>query len=466
MFIEINRNSKISIKKQLYDALTYKILNKELKHGQKMPSSRQLSSQLSIARNTVTEIYDQLVAEAYLKTQQGKGTFVAKVGHCKLCCDDSCDKKEDHASLKEDCINLIAGKPDLSSFPLKSWHSAFRNVFEKGSISLYDYGDMLGYKPLRKSLVKYLKYHKGIYCGYEQIIITNGTKDALRLIGLSLKDKFSNIVIESPCVDFAESVFKSCKYNIISAHADKQGIIVNNLNTTTASLMYVSPAHQFPLGGTLPISRRQKLVEFVTTYNHIILEDDYDSEFRYKGAPVNSLYQLCSDNVIHLGTFSKTLCPSMRLGYIVIPQHLISDFKGYRYSAGNPPNTINQAILSELIINGFYENHIYKMTKVYKTKMKLISQKLHVSFGNNIEINGCALGLHISVEFKNVVFTENDKSIFIEEGIEVDLLKDYYWDRNQDKCNTLILGFGHLNLDDIEEAVNRLVKAIDIKSKS
>lgn len=462
MFIAIDRNSNISIKKQLYDALTFKILNKELSDGQKMPSSRQLASQLSIARNTVTEIYDQLVAEAYLVPKQGKGTFVAKVRDCKVNCQSETCTDDAPLPQNENVISLIAGVPDLNNFPKKAWQNAHRNIIKEKNANLYGYGNPYGHKYLRKSIAKYLKHHKGIHCTYQQIIITGGTKDALRMIALALNKDYKNVIIESPSVGFVQEIFKSCRNNIYPAKVDKQGIATNKLSMTTQSLLYVSPAHQFPYGGTLPIGRRQELVNYAKKHNHIILEDDYDSEFRYKGAPVNSLYQLCSDNVIHLGTFSKTLCPSIRLGYAVIPTQFLQDIKNYRYLSGNPPDTQNQAALSDLIETGAYEKHVYKMTKVYKAKMKLITTTLEEIYNGDISINGCAIGLHISIEFKNINFTIEDKPIFIKQGIDIDLASEYDWKSNTNKSNTLIMGFGHLSQEEIHEALIRLEKAIKV----
>ncbi|MEX1376871.1 MAG: PLP-dependent aminotransferase family protein [Eubacteriales bacterium] len=461
MFVEINRNSNISIKKQLYDALTYKILNKELAAGHKMPSSRQLAAQLNIARNTVTEIYDQLVAESYLETFQGSGTFVAKLGDFRLCCADKKEANEQQKDINEDIISLIAGKPDLSSFPTKQWLKAYRDVCDNANSDFFDYGDVSGYTPLRKSLVKYLKYHKGIYCSYHQIIITSGTKHAISLVSLVLKNNYKKIIVESPAVDFISTIFKKNDYNIVAAETDKEGLVVESLKEDVPSLIYTSPAHQFPIGGTLPICRRQKLIDFANTNGHIILEDDYDSEFRYKGAPVNSLYQLNSQKVIHLGSFSKTLSPALRLGYMVVPESLLDTFITYQKAAGNPINTIHQAVLNELITNGVYENHIYKMTKIYKAKMKMLIQCLNDAFSGNIKINGCAIGLHISVEFIDIAFNTNHTNIFRDNGIDIELTSEYNIGKPSSACNSIIIGFGHLRPEEIKLAVTRLKNAID-----
>ncbi|MBN2879106.1 MAG: PLP-dependent aminotransferase family protein [Clostridia bacterium] len=467
MFVEIDRNSSISIKKQLYDALTYKILNKELPAGHRMPSSRQLSDQLSIARNTVTEIYDQLVAESYLNTYQGRGTFVAQLGDCKISSSQKKDFSEKEDTSDKDIISLVAGRPDLESFPDKQWLKACRDVLETHSQRFFDYGETNGYTPFRKSLVKYLKYHKGIYCSYNQIIVTNGTKHAAYLIASALKHKYSKVMIESPAVDFIARTFHQNGYDVTAAPTDNNGMIVENLNESTPSLIYTSPAHQFPLGGTMPICRRQKLLDFAAANGHIVLEDDYDSEFRYKGAPVNSLYQLNSERVIHLGSFSKTLSPALRLGYIVVPDKLVDVFNVYQDSVGNPVNTLNQAALNELITSGVYESHIYKMTKVYKAKMKMLTQSLSDAFAESIIINGCAIGLHISVEFTDIMFNIKNKEIFRDNGLDIELTSEYNVDKPSSSCNSLIIGFGHLNTEQIQQAIQRLKKAIDdIKRKN
>ena len=463
MYLEINRNSTIPIKKQLYDTLTTKILQGELEEGDKLPSSRHLAEELNIARNTVVEIYEQLIAEAYLVTRKGSGTFVSNIGQFHL--KEANEKKRENKQTKPkaDTISLVAGTPDLMHFPQKAWQNAYREVAYQDQAALHGYGNPFGYRGLRETLVKYLLIHKGIRCSYRQIIITGGTKDALRLIALSLNDEYKQLITESPCIRFSPAIFKASGYGILPVPVDQEGLIVNSLQRDASpSLIYTSPSHQFPLGGTLSIARRRSLIEYAREHGHLIIEDDYDSEFRYRGAPVNALSQLSSEDVIHVGTFSKTISPSLRLGYMIVPEKVLELVRAYQYVVGNPPPTLNQAVLNEMITNGSYEKHLYRMNKVYKAKMAEMVKTLIAEFGEtDIIINGENSGLHLSVEFNGVTFYHKHKHFFNSHGITINLASDYAMDGKDEPCQTLVLGFGHLQLDEIPQAIIRLKNAIE-----
>lgn len=455
MFIEINRNKSVPIKKQLYDALTLKFLNGEVEGGVKMPSTRRLAEDLNLSRNTVLEIYEQLIAEGYLYAARGSGTFVAEniaKRNVRKVIKDKTEKKNGSVSG----ISLVAGTPDLENFPLKAWEKALHSLLLRNETVLFDYGSYEGYQPLRESLCQYLANHKGIICESDQIIITSGAKDAMRILASALKPYFQSLLMESPCIDFIEGVFGYYSYRLLPCRVDNEGLVVDEIKEKTPSLIYTSPSHQFPLGGTLSVSRRQQLVTIADEFNHVILEDDYDSEFRYKGAPLNSIYLLNPERVIHIGTFSKTLSPSLRIGYMVVPYHFLKNIRGYFERIGNFPCTLNQAVLNELIINGSYEKHVYKMTRLYKAKMSLLVKRLREIFGKRISINGEYSGLHLAVIFKDVLFSELDLPCFRSGGVEVELLSCYDYGKKISETNTLIIGFGHLGFEEIENAVRRL----------
>ncbi len=335
MFIDIDRSSSVSIKKQLYDSLTYKILNCELNFGEKLPSSRELANYLQISRNTVVEVYEQLIAELYITTRKGSGTFISNKKKCNFA--KPLALHTVYAPEKTNRLSLVAGAPDLYHFPKHAWQQATRRVLNKSGTEIYGYGDPNGYLPLRQALQKYLNTHKGIKCCPENIIITGGTKDAVRLIAMSFKGRYKNLITESPSVKFVPKIFRSLCYNISPIKVDRIGMVTTDLYTEDKSIIYTSAAHQFPFGGTLTIERRHQLIDFAVKHDHFIIEDDCDSEFRYRGAPVNSLYQICSDYVMHIGTFSKTICPSLRLGYLVLPAKFSEITDKYTETLGNPP---------------------------------------------------------------------------------------------------------------------------------
>lgn len=459
MFITIDRNINTSIKKQIYDAITNKILNGEIKSGVKMPSSRQLATQLNVSRNTVTEIYDQLVAESYLITFHGKGTYVANV--IKLDSEITQDRKEekDYSEINNDEISFIAGTPDLSKFPKKIWLNSIKKYFCEENENILDYSGLYGYVPFRKSLGEYLLKHKGIKCSYKQIIVTSGTRGGISLTALFFINKMKKIMLESPVVNFAKDIFMSYGYELIGIGVDENGLKTDVLPDISNSMIYTTPSHQFPMGGTLPIDRRQKLVEFAKKNGNYILEDDYDSEFRYKGAPVNSLYQLAPDMVIHFGTFSKTIAPSLRLGYMVLPESVLSSFEKYFESVYESPYITGQMAMTNLLKTGFYEKYLHKMRRIYKSKMSFLIKVLKNEFKDTISINGKNSGLHVAVKFKNIQFRLRDKKIFHKYGLDLDFSIDYMVEY-EEYCNTVILGFGHLTETEILKGIKRFKRAL------
>ncbi len=510
MFIDIDRNSQVSIKKQLYDALTTMILDGTLACNEKLPSTRVMAEELNIARNTVVEIYEQLTAEAYLESITGKGTYVAKIDtnarlrevqqgrnqsgkRFSANCDttvkhtkqrlDNGFYSESHPNHSSGYISLVAGHPDLNHFPSKLWLSSIQECLYDYDNRVLGYGDPKGYLPLRRTIVDYLHKHKGIRCVADQVYITNGTSGALNTIGMAFKPSFKRLVTESPGIHFVANIFKSYEYDICPVEVDELGMCVEKLieaGNPINSLIYTTPSHQFPLGGTMPINRRQQLIDYAAKENHIIIEDDYDSEYRYHGAPVNAIQLLGPEQVIYLGTFSKTLAPGLRIGYMIVPMRYANAFNDIYNMTYKHVQTMDQYALSKLMSNGAYEKHIYKMRRLYKKKSVVLCQTLEKCFGNAIVIRGRHSGLHIAVVFKNQVFTFDSHQLFNEHGLEIDVLSDYAINpeakiKNTDdmdketkalSTDTLIIGFGHLDEAAIEEGVKRLRKAVRLIMKN
>ncbi len=459
MYIEIDRNNRLSYKKQLYDIFTSKILKGEYRKGEKLPSSRVLADQLNISRNTVTEIYDQLIAEAYLEARKGKGTYVSDLETVSVL-----PKIKDSLVLSEemdvvDAISFVPGTPDLDAFPKKVWMDAERKyLFDHGG-ELLGYQDSFGYIPLRKAIADYLYKHKGIQCSYEQVMMTSGTKGALELIALLFHKERRAALLESPGIGFAPDIFGVFDYRLYPLQVDDKGILVESFPQVTNGLLYATPSHQFPLGGVLPIDRRQKLIDYAREHCHYIIEDDYDCEFRYNGAPVNSLYQLSGSRVIHIGTFSKTLAPALQLGYMVLPFQLMEAFRILRSSLYQYPNQMVQCNVYDMFASGTYEKHIYKTCKRYKRKIKLLSETISNTFGDTAIIYGANVGMHICIRYPNMMFDEHAKEIFKFHGVDVEYTTEYQWE-NSGASDTLVIGFGHLSEQQITEGIKRLEKAI------
>ncbi|HEX2945364.1 MAG TPA: PLP-dependent aminotransferase family protein [Clostridia bacterium] len=460
MFVELDRNSAIPVKKQLYDAITSKILRGELAEGEKLPSTRELADRLNIARNSVIEIYEQLVSEAYLETIGGRGTFVCG-GRGGLAGNGvQQERKRPERAIKKGIIDFGCGVPDLGTFPRRAWLRALKESLDSTEDSELGYASALGYRPLRRSLAQYLMKYKGISCSYEQVVIVNGTSDAIVLLALLFRYTIARIIIESAVVSFVPDIFREFGYGIVPVKIDRYGVCTGDLPDMENGLIFTSPSHQFPLGGTLSAERRRKLADYAKVRGHYIVEDDYDSEFRYAGAPVNSLFQLAPENVIHLGTFSKTLAPFLRLGYIVLPKQLVPRVKKLQSLLYRRVGTHAQMALNCLLENGIYAKHVNTVCKLYKRKMLTITDALRREFGDTVEALGVNSGLHIAVVFPNSIFDSKSRKVFLHNEVDVELLSDYTIEK-QENCDTLILGFGHLSEAAISDGIRRLKAAAD-----
>lgn len=279
------------------------------------------------------------------------------------------------------------------------------------------------------------------------------------LCALLFRQSVSDLMVESAVVSFVPDIFRMFGYNLIPLKIDQYGLCTKDLPPVEDGLIFCSPSHQFPLGGTLPIERRIQLTDYAEKYRNYIIENDYDSEFIYSGAQVNSLYQLTPGQVIHVGTFSKTLAPFLRLGYLVVPEELAPGVKEVQSLLYRRVNTHAQMALHHIFEEGIYVKHVAAMRKRYKKKMHCMVNALRDMFGDSIKIFGTNSGLHVAVVFPEPLFDAQSIRIFLKHKVSVDLLTDYTI-HQQETCDTLILGFGNLEQNAIAEGARRLKEAI------
>ncbi|GAG95469.1 unnamed protein product, partial [marine sediment metagenome] len=267
---------------------------------------------------------------------------------------------------------------------------------------------------------------KGIKCYPDQIIILSGSSEGFLIIGKLLKPYYNNVIIEDPVYNGIQKIFKSLDIKFYPIPVDDKGIrsdlIPENIKN---HFIIVTPSHQFPTGSVLPIQRRVKLIKLARNINTYIIENDYDSEFRYTGQQISSLHLLDPEIVIHIGTFSESLYPSLRLGYMVLPESLVKDCCKIKESCGLFTPSIYQLALSNFIKEGYFERHINKMKKLYKGKRKILIDKLKDEFKSSIKISGDSIGLYIVVEFKNVIFTDQILKKLLDNKVRVYRVEDH-----------------------------------------
>ena len=400
----IDRNMQVSMAQQLTNQIRRKVLAGELKAGEKLPPSRNLALELHIARNTIIQVYEQLVAEGYLESRTGAGTFVTDLKEARLASQPAQlnynTANVNNAGCGGSVISFNAGNPDTFSFPKIQWARMLKEACLDAPASRFEYGVAAGEWCLRSSISQYLFRSKGIMCHPGQVLVIPGAASGVELLIGVLGQQVKAAAVEDPCIDFIQFLFKKSTFNIHPLPVDQYGAITDLLPRDEAiSLIYVVPSHQFPTGGVLPISRRLQLLDYARQRNAYIIEDDYDSEFRYQGEPIQSLRHLDPERVIYLGTFSKILSPALRLGYMIVPSHLQDRFCALMEEINLRTSVMEQLAMAAFIDGKLLDRHIYQMKKIYEKKRRHMINSLLSCFGNEIAVWGVNAGLHVLVTF-------------------------------------------------------------------
>lgn len=463
MWIILDANSNIPLKKQLYMKIKEYILNGTVVSMQKLPSTRALAKELSVSRNTVLEVYDQLIAEGYLEGRHGSGTVVA-AGINKL--QRNIGESRPPAALKavseeKEVIDFRSGIPELEHFPRKEWARLYHGILSEIPSSSLRYRNPGGVYELREAISGYLFRTRGIVCSPDNIMIVAGSTQGLSLISRLLYGTGSFAAVEDPGHYGLRNVISSAGYAITAVPADDKGMRTDLLKpSANTAFVYTTPSHQYPLGGILPIQRRLSLVRYAADNNCYLIEDDYDSEFRYEGEPVNSLYELCPDRVIYLGSFSKILAPAVRLGFILLPVRLRSDYGRLKMYTDIHTEVLSQYVLAEFIHNGGLEKYIWKMKKLYNRKRIHLLEEMNGRFPGEFEVRGQAAGLHLLMHFHNCRFTPELLSQIQAGGVRVYPVEKFALQHLGRHCNDIILGYGHLSFPDITKGVEILGKIL------
>ncbi|MGO4685181.1 MocR-like pyridoxine biosynthesis transcription factor PdxR [Hyphomicrobium sp. 2TAF46] len=404
---------------QIYEEIKGQILRGVFETAGQLPSSRALAHELGVSRTTVTAAYEQLLAEGFIEVHQGARPRVAHsvVSEARH---KSASKRSVRTRLSaygehvrtippwsdnepgKLVVDFRHGDLASSDFPIMLWKRLMNRTLEQRPERL-SYDDPRGSRRLRMALQGYLWRARTIRCDVDQIIIVNGSQQGLDLCARLLLDATDKFVIENPCYAMARQIFSGTGASPVSVPVDDAGLNTDLLAEVDARLAYVTPSHQFPLGGVMPISRRHQLLQWAKRRNAHVIEDDYDSEYRYDINPVAPLHGLeDSDNVIYLGTISKTLSPTLRIGYLVVPPGLQDVFATAKELADRHSPVAEQEALAALIESGAYESHVRRVRRFNHERRQTLLNALRHRFGDKIEIEGADAGLHMVVWFKNL----------------------------------------------------------------
>jgi len=472
MFIRIEKEKRRTIAKQIYLELRKKILNGELEEFAALPSTRELSSELSISRNTVLTAYEMLVSEGFSTGVPGSGYYVNQgirpvppnqginAVQPSIMIENVQTAALSDDRLPQDIISFDSGIPALDLFPRSKWNSCVSEAFRNAPASVLGYDDPQGRPELRTVLASYLKSTRGIQCSPDQIMITSGAKQGLTLTAKCLLDTDSEVVVEDPSNRNVNRIFSYHTKHIIPVPVDREGIMTEKLPAgKNPVFLFVTPSHQFPMGGVLTVRRRLELIRYAQESGCLLVEDDYDSEYRYSGIPAGSLYEYDPDRVIYIGTFSKVLFPSLRLGYMVLPPHLIPKFREWKRLSDHHSNSVSQLALMRFIECGDLERHIRKMRKVYRSRKDHMLGLLNRYFPDQHQVLGGSAGMHLILNLNKVGFTPDLVHEIRKAGVYIVPVEEHAMIKDHHE-NQIILGYAHLSPHDMEEGLKRLKETI------
>ncbi|QRG67120.1 PLP-dependent aminotransferase family protein [Brevibacillus choshinensis] len=465
-WVMIDREKPVPLIRQLYTELCAIILRGDWEAGQKLPSTRKLAEELQISRNVAVEAYEQLYAEGYIESRQGSGYYVSAgiyleqhARHIEVL-----STREIPVDSASQTIDFRSGVPALEHFPRTTWGKIVQRVCQEAPLSAFGYGRPEGRFELRQVISRYLYRTRGVQCKPEQIVITSGATQALTLIAKVLLTSGSRVVIEDPITQDIQTIFKTAGAVLLPVPADEFGLVTDQLpdpHASSPSFVFVTPSHQFPLGGTLPIKRRLQLIRYARESGSYIVEDDYDSEFRYDSPPISSLQGLAEERVIYIGSFSKILSPGLRLGYLVLPLDLVERYQSAKWFSDLHTPTIEQLALAVFIEEGHLEKYINRVKKVYRKRRQTLCEALERAFSEtgNIRILGASAGLHIVVSFAGIRFSPVLLNQLENTGVRVYPVEEHALSpgRHTDK---LIIGYGNVSEQQIEEGVRRLYSVL------
>jgi GntR family transcriptional regulator/MocR family aminotransferase len=479
--IAVDRKARKALQAQIYDAYRAAIVDGRLRPGQRIPSTRVLASEIKVSRFPVLNAYAQLLAEGYLQSRVGAGTVVS--GSIPDQLTSSALPGASHAAtgsgprpVAKRGSNLPGietppwlrtwgafrvGQVAADQFPLQVWSNLVARRCRRMDALSAHYGNLMGAQVLREAIATYLKIARSVRCEAEQVMIVNGSQQALEISTRVLLDTGSRVWVEEPGYPLAREVFALNGCHLVPVPVDSEGLdVAAGIKTCRrAQAVFVTPSHQFPLGMTMSASRRLQLLDWAQNSGAWIIEDDYDSEYRYQSLPIASLQGLDTNSrVIYVGTFSKVLFPALRLGYIVIPSDLVGHFRAIRRVMDLGPATLYQEALADFIDQGHFARHIRRMRVLYGEFRRVLVDSLNKDLGDLLEVVGDEAGMHLAVILQNGQCDVEIAKRAARHNLSLWPLSPSYL--GQPSRQGFILGFGGTTNREIPNAVRKLRTAM------
>jgi GntR family transcriptional regulator / MocR family aminotransferase len=459
MFVLIPQ-SPLPLYTQLYQQLRDHILSGKLPSNSRLPSVRDLASELSASRNTVENAYQELYAEGYIYSKPRSGYFVSALSHEDL----------SHLPLKQEArvsypqenrpgcdYDFHPARLDRDSFPAPLWRKNFVECLRESSAELSDTSDPQGELELRCQLQKYLERSRGVLCDPEQIVICSGLQHSLGIVAQLLQDKHCSVAVENPGYSLPGAVFRNHRFQVLPVDVGPGGMDLDALQDSVSTIAYVTPSHQFPTGSVMPVANRLKLIDWADSGGRFIIEDDYDSELRYHGKPIPSLQGLRPrGNIIYLGTFSKVLSPALRVSYLVLPACLLPAYQNLFRDYLCNVSLLEQRTLAAFMQKGHWDRHVRRMRTIYKKKHDTLLRAIENHFGARAEVIGQGAGLHVVLQLRDQALSERELISRAQSGKVLLFPFSGTYAGGAPGSLKFLIGFGGLSAHQIEEGVKLL----------
>jgi GntR family transcriptional regulator/MocR family aminotransferase len=481
--VAVDRTGVQPLYRQLYEGYREAIVDGRLRAGQRVPSTRILAAELQISRLPVLNAFDQLLAEGYFESRVGAGTFVARSLPDDLATPGASAtgrppvalagrrlaSRRSTLLLRSEPEPWLRGRgafrvsqPAVDQFPFRVWSRLVARHSRNPPVAQLSYGDAMGYGPFREAIAGYLRTSRAVRCEADQIMIVSGSQQALEITARVLLDPDSRVWFEEPGYPGAHAALVMAGARVVPVPVDDEGLEVaaGIASSRRARAAYVTPSHQYPLGVIMSATRRLKLLDWARTSGSWIIEDDYDSEYRYESPPVASLQGLDRHSrVVYIGTFSKVLFPALRLGYVVIPADLVPRFVAVRDAMDICPPSLLQAALTDFITEGHFARHVRRMRLLYRERRSALVDSLKRELGGALNVLGSEAGMHLVVTLAK---GSRDRAIATraaEEGISAIPLSSCYLGRAPRQG--LVLGYGGSSAAELRDAVGRLRSVLE-----
>jgi GntR family transcriptional regulator/MocR family aminotransferase len=484
--IVVDRKSGTPLHRQIYEALRTGIVQGNLRPRQRIPSSRTLAIELGVSRFPVLNAYAQLLAEGYLESRVGAGTAVcgslpeqfmssrppSRTTPAGSSARRSSAPKPSIASqatiLRPPWLRgwgaFGVGQIAVEEFPTQIWSKLVTRRARNTDVRFLHYGDRMGSKHLRETLAEYLRASRSLRCEADQIMIVNGSQQALAIAAHVLLKPGAEVCFEEPGYPFARDAFLMTGCRVVPIPVDNEGLNVAMAarKYSAARVAFVTPSHQFPLGVTMSAARRLRLLSWANETASWIIEDDYDSEFRYDGSPVASMQGLDTNSrVIYVGTFSKVLFPGLRMGYMVLPSSLVDRFAATRWATDLGPPTFFQDVVADFIDEGHFARHLRRMRMTYRERRTVLVENVRKELGTRVEILGSDAGMHLTVTLPARLRDTEIAERAARQNLWLWPLSSAYFGKRT--RSGFILGFGSVSTAEIPRAVQKLARLLDGK---